>query len=120
MFSICILVSQLAGLLISGLDLPMVSKFDSSRAAYYGLALTVSNLLPIPFAAIVNTFIPVVKAIYAEQDRSRLGEVLTGTTRYANVFLGVLILYSKSVYLPCCTGGCDRITRSTSYPWQRS
>ena len=91
-FSTGMMISQLAGLLIAGLDLPIVSRFDFKETAYYGLALTASNLLLIPFAAVVTAFMPVVTAIHAERNPWRLGEVLGRITRYANNLLGVLVL----------------------------
>ena len=92
-FSIGMMVSQLAGLLISGMDLPIVSAFDFPHAAYYGLALTASNLLLVPFGALTGPLMPIVTAVHAKGDARRLGEMVIKITRWGNVLLGLLVLF---------------------------
>ncbi len=92
-FSIGMMVAQFAGLLISGMDLPMVSAFDFPRAAYYGLALTASNLLLVPFGAMTAPLMPVVTSVHAQGDARRLGQVVIDITRWGNVLLGSLVFF---------------------------
>ncbi|MFT4114374.1 lipopolysaccharide biosynthesis protein [Silvibacterium sp.] len=93
MFSLGMMVSQLAGLLISGMDLPLVSAFDFPQTAYYGLALTASNLLLVPFASITGPLMPLVTSVHAKGDARRLGEVVIEITRWGNILLGLLVLF---------------------------
>jgi O-antigen/teichoic acid export membrane protein len=92
-FSIGMMVSQLAGLLISGMDLPMVSAFDFPQAAFYGLALTASNLLLVPFGALTGPLMPIVTSVHARGDARRLGDTVIEITRWGNVLLGLLVLF---------------------------
>lgn len=92
-FSIGMMLSQLAGLLISGLDMPLVSAFDFPQAAYYGLALTASNLLLVPFGALTGPLMPIVTSVHATGNARRLGQVVMQITRWSSLLLGQLVLF---------------------------
>ncbi|MEK6396455.1 MAG: hypothetical protein V4734_00075, partial [Terriglobus sp.] len=92
-FSIGMMLSQLAGLLISGLDLPLVSAFDFPQAGYYGLALTASNLLLVPFGAMTGPLMPIVTSVHATGNARRLGQVVLEITRWSSLLLGQLVLF---------------------------
>jgi O-antigen/teichoic acid export membrane protein len=92
-FSSTMMLTQLTALLITGLDLPIVTAFDFPNAAYYAVAATVSNLLLVPFGAIVGAFMPVAAGMHAAGDAERLGLLTLRATRYATVILCLLTLF---------------------------
>src|SRR6185437_7758378 len=53
-FGASLMVSQLCGLLITGLDMPVVAAFAFPSAAYYALASTVTNMLTVPQIAVTS------------------------------------------------------------------
>lgn len=83
---------QLASLLITGMDMPVVAAFDFRAAAYYAVAATVSSMLIAPQSAIVTTLVPVASGLSATEPPERLGQVVIRTTRYANAILCLLTL----------------------------
>ena len=91
-FSSTMMATQLTALLITGLDLPIVTAFDFANAAYYAIASTASNLLLLPFSAIMGSFMPVAAAIHVAGDPDRLGALTLRATRYATVILCLLSL----------------------------
>lgn len=86
-FSSAMVVSQLSGLLISGLDLPIVAAWDFHNAGYYALAALVSNMLVVPQGAILSTIVPMMSAMTMGESALRTGRVLIQTTRLANALL---------------------------------
>ena len=86
------LVSQFSSILIAGLDMPVVAAFDFRSAAYYGVALTLTSALTVPFGAIISTLLPVAAGVSACNDPQRLGHVLVKTTRIGSVLLCLLTL----------------------------
>lgn len=83
---------QLASLLITGMDMPVVAAFDFRAAAYYAVAATVSNMLIVPHSAIVTTLVPVASGLSATEPPERLGQIVIKTTRYASAILCLLTL----------------------------
>jgi len=86
------LVAQFSSILITGMDLPIVAGFDFRSAAYYGVAATLSNALIVPYAAMVNTLMPIAAGMSANDDPKRLGQVLLKTTRFATALLCLISL----------------------------
>jgi O-antigen/teichoic acid export membrane protein len=86
-FSAATFVSQFSALLISGLDLPIVAAFDFHNAGYYALAIIASNLLPVPFGAVLSTLVPTLSSMSAGEPAPRMGQVLLRTTRLATALL---------------------------------
>ncbi len=82
-----IIVSQLSGLLISGLDLPIVAAWDFRNAGYYALAALVSNMLVVPQSAVLTTIVPMMSAMTMGDQAERMGRILIRTTRLATALL---------------------------------
>jgi O-antigen/teichoic acid export membrane protein len=86
-FSSAAMASQLSGLLISGLDLPIVAAWDFHNAGYYALAALVSNMLVVPQGAVLTTIVPMMSAMTMGEQAERMGRVLLRTTRLATALL---------------------------------
>jgi O-antigen/teichoic acid export membrane protein len=86
-FCSTIFVSQFCMLLISGLDMPIVVAFDFRSAAYYAVAITLSNFLSVPHGAIVSTVMPVAAGIGPNETAERIGQILQKATRFATAIL---------------------------------
>ena len=84
------MASQLGMLLISGLDLPIVVAFDFRNAGYYALATTASNMLLVPFGAVLSTLVPLLSGMSMDGDAERMGRVLVRTTRLSTAMLALL------------------------------
>jgi O-antigen/teichoic acid export membrane protein len=91
-FCSAMLVSQLAVLLITGLDMPVVVAFDFRSAAYYAVATTASNMLIAPYGAILNALLPVAANLSATNSPERMGLALRKITRYGTAILVLLTL----------------------------
>ena len=91
-FCLALFATQLSGLLIMGLDIPIVAAFDFRSAGYYAVAATVSTMLSVPQAAVVNTLMPVAAGISATADPQRLGSLLIKATRYSSAILCLIML----------------------------
>ncbi len=101
------LATQLGGVLITGLDMPIVAAFDFHSAAYYAVAATVSTMLTVPQSAVVNTLIPVAAGISATSDPDRLGAFVLKTTRYSTAILCLIVfplLLGMSAFLRVWVG----------------
>lgn len=90
-FCSAIFATQLGGVLINGLDMPIVAAFDFHSAAYYAVAATVSTMLTVPQAAIVNTLVPIAAGISATSNPRRLGSFVVKTTRYSTAILCLVV-----------------------------
>jgi O-antigen/teichoic acid export membrane protein len=86
------LVTIFGSILVSGLDLPIVTAFAFSSAAYYAVATTISNMLIVPFGAIVSTIMPVTSGLSADVSPERMGSALLRTSRYAMALLSLIAL----------------------------
>ena len=102
-FTIAILLTQLSSLLISGLDMPIVTGFDLPHAAFYAIAINVSNTLLISFGAVVNPLMPVAAGAHTRNDPRYLGDMLLRTTRYALCLLYVMSLFLILALRPLLT-----------------
>ena len=91
-FCSAMVVSQFSSILITGMDMPIVAAFDFRTAAYYGIATTLSNILVVPFGAVVNTLIPVAAGASIVNDPLKLGEMLYKATRFSTALLCLIIL----------------------------
>lgn len=90
-FCSAIFATQLGGVLINGLDMPIVAAFDFHSAAYYAVAATVSTMLTVPQAAVVNTLVPIAAGISAISNPKRLGSFVVKTTRYSTSILCLIV-----------------------------
>ena len=91
-FSAATIVSQFSTLLITGLDLPIVAAFDFESTSYYSVAVTLSNMLVVPYAAIVSTIMPLTAGVMGEDAELRRGEMMFRTTRFATPLLCLITL----------------------------
>lgn len=91
-FCSAMFVAQFSSILVTGMDMPIVVAFDFQSAAYYGVAATLSNVLIVPYGAIVFTLLPVAAGISASDDPQRLGQVLLKTTRFATALLCLIAM----------------------------
>jgi O-antigen/teichoic acid export membrane protein len=91
-FCSSMLVSQFSSLLVTGMDMPVVTAFDFRAAAYYGIASILSNVLAVPHLAIVSSLLPVAAEISAKEDPDRLGQVLLKMTRVGTSVLCLITL----------------------------
>jgi O-antigen/teichoic acid export membrane protein len=86
------LASQFGTLLISGLDLPIVAAFDFPSLAYYSVATTFSNMLVVPYGAIVSTIMPLAAGIVGEDEEQRRGAALIRSSHLANALLCLMAM----------------------------
>jgi O-antigen/teichoic acid export membrane protein len=91
-FCAAMFATQLSAVLITGLDMPVVTAFDFRHAAYYAVAATAGSMLAAPQAAVVTTLIPVASGLSTTESPQRLGQIVLKTTRYANAVLCLLTL----------------------------
>jgi O-antigen/teichoic acid export membrane protein len=81
------LVAQISGLFIAGLDLPIVAAWDFSNAGYYAIAIIVSNMLTVPYGAVLSTLVPIISSRSAEESPESMGRVTLRTTRLSTGLL---------------------------------
>jgi O-antigen/teichoic acid export membrane protein len=106
-FCSAMLASQLAALLVSGLDMPIVVSFDFGSAAYYAVATTASNMLIAPQGAILNALLPVAANLSARNSPETMGLALRKITRYGMSILILLTLplvFGMSAFLHLWVG----------------
>lgn len=87
-----LLANQFCYRLIGGLDLPIVAIFDFRNAAYYAVAVILSQILIVPCGAAIYSIQPVVSSVSARGTPGRLGEALIKLTRWSNAILALLTL----------------------------
>lgn len=78
-----------AMLLVSGLDLVLVARFDFSAVGAFAVAAGLLALLQGAQAALINVFLPVAAALDAQGDRERLAHLLLRATRWNLLALGI-------------------------------
>jgi O-antigen/teichoic acid export membrane protein len=81
------LASQIGSILISGLDVPIVAAWDFSNTGYYAIAAMVSNMLAVPYSAVLSTLIPLLSSRTASESPETMGRMLIRTMRIANALL---------------------------------
>lgn len=81
------LASQVGNILITGLDVPIVAAWDFSNTGYYAIAAIVSNMLAVPYSAVVSTLIPLLSSRTASESPETMGRILIRTLRIANALL---------------------------------
>jgi O-antigen/teichoic acid export membrane protein len=91
-------VWYLSMILISGLDLIVVARFDYAATAYYATAVVLTNVVVLAQNAIFAALLPASAVLSAREDSHRLGTLLVSSTRY-----GMLILLFMA--LPLILGG---------------
>lgn len=81
-------------LMVSGLDLGIVAKFDYHATAYYAVAATLTGFVTQIQGAIFAALLPASAVLSARADAKKLGTVLISSTRY-----GMLILFATALPL---------------------
>jgi O-antigen/teichoic acid export membrane protein len=82
------LAAWFAGMLmVSGLDLAIVAKFDYPATAYYAVAATLIGFVAQTQGAIFASLLPASAILSARGDAKKLGEVLITSTRYGMFIL---------------------------------
>ena len=87
LFCSSMLVAQLSGLLVTGMDLPIVAAYDFPASGYYAAATMFCNMFTVPYMAILGAFIPVTAGLAATKSSGQLGDVLIQMTRYSTLLL---------------------------------
>jgi O-antigen/teichoic acid export membrane protein len=85
-------VWSFAMLLVSGLDLVLVARFDFAAVGAFAIAAGLVNLLQGVQGVIMNAFLPVAATLDAQGDRPRLVRLLLRTTRWNLLSLGIALL----------------------------
>ncbi|MGH9588343.1 MAG: lipopolysaccharide biosynthesis protein [Acidobacteriaceae bacterium] len=86
-FCAAALASQIGSILISGLDVPIVAAWDFSNTGYYAIAAMVSNMLAVPYSAVLSTLIPLLSSRTASESPETMGRMVIRTMRIANALL---------------------------------
>lgn len=97
-FCFSVAVWSAAMLMISGLDLSVVGRFDYSATAYYAVAASLTNFVTLAQSSIFAALLPASAVLNARDDAKKLGSVLIDATRY-----GMLLLLAMAV--PLLMGG---------------
>lgn len=93
-YSTSLTVWSFAMLLVSGLDLVLVARFDFAAVGAFAIAAGLANLLQGAQTVVMNAFLPVAAALDAKGDRPALIRLLLRTTRWNLLSLGgVLAMY---------------------------
>ncbi|MBK9794915.1 MAG: hypothetical protein IPP58_00170 [Holophagaceae bacterium] len=85
-------VWNFAMLLVSGLDLILVARFEFSSVGAFSIATSFLGLLVGSQTAIFNVFLPAGAALHAQGEQGRLRVLLLDTTRWNFLFLGLIII----------------------------
>jgi O-antigen/teichoic acid export membrane protein len=86
-YSGALVIWYLGLLLVSGLDMSIVGIFDYTAAAYYAVAVTLTNLVVQTQGAIFATLLPASAALKARGRSQELGTLLVSSTRYGMFIL---------------------------------
>lgn len=81
-------VWSFAMLLVSGLDLALVARFDFPAVGAFAIASGLLALLIGAQSAVMSVFLPAGAALDAQGNRERLGDLLLSTTRWNLLLLG--------------------------------
>jgi O-antigen/teichoic acid export membrane protein len=93
-YSTSLTVWSFAMLLVSGLDLVLVARFDFPAVGAFAIAAGLANLFQGAQGVVMNAFLPVAATLDANGDRAGLIRLLLTTTRWNLLSLGfVLGLY---------------------------
>lgn len=90
-YSTSLTVWSFAMLLVSGLDLVLVARFDFAAVGAFAIATGLVNLLQGGQGVVMNAFLPVAAALDAQGDRAGLIRLLLRTTRWNLLSLGVAL-----------------------------
>jgi O-antigen/teichoic acid export membrane protein len=74
-------------LMVSGLDLAIVARFDYPATAYYAVAATLTGFVTQTQGAIFASLLPASAVLSARGDAQKLGAVLITSTRYGMIIL---------------------------------
>ncbi len=78
---------MIAGLLISGLDVLIVGRFDYGSTGYYGLASSATNFMLVIVGGLFAPLMPAISSLQAQQTQGQIGQLTIKSTRYCALFL---------------------------------
>lgn len=90
-YSTSLTVASFAMLLVSGLDLALVARFDFPAVGAFAIGAGLANLLQGAQTVVMNAFLPVAAGMDARGDRHALIRLLLRTTRWNLLSLGVAL-----------------------------
>ena len=79
----------IAGLLISGLDVLIVGRYDYRNTGYYGIASTATNFMMLVIGGLFSPLVPAVSALQTQQTRHHTGKLTIEATRYCTLLLSL-------------------------------
>jgi O-antigen/teichoic acid export membrane protein len=91
-YSVALAVWFAGMLMVGGLDLTIVAKFDYSATAFYAVAATLTGFVAQAQGAIFAALLPASAVLSARNDARKLGQVLTTSTRYGMFILLAMVL----------------------------
>jgi len=97
-YSTSLSVWRLAMLMVTGLDVVIVARFDFPAAGAFAIAAGIVLLLQGAQAAVVSVLLPVSAALFARGETARLGALLFITTRWN------ILAYGVAAALLCLAG----------------
>jgi O-antigen/teichoic acid export membrane protein len=78
---------MIAGLLISGLDVLIVGRFDYGSTGYYGLASSATNFMLLIVGGLIGPLLPAISSLQAQQTHGQIGQLTIKSTRYCALLL---------------------------------
>jgi O-antigen/teichoic acid export membrane protein len=106
-YSSVLSVWVIAGLLISGLDVLIVGRYDYVNTGYYGIASSIANFMLLVIGGMFGPLIPAISSIQAQQTRSQIGQLMIQTTRYCallNCMFGLPLAFGAYTVLKLWIG----------------
>ncbi len=115
-YSLALAVWFAGMLMVSGLDLSIVAKFDYPATAYYAVAATLTSFMAQVQGAMFAALLPASAILSARNDAQKLGAVLISSTRYGMLILlaMALPLMAAGRFLLRIWVGADYATHSTA------
>jgi O-antigen/teichoic acid export membrane protein len=80
----------LAGLLVSGLDILIVGRYDYKNTGFYAVASSVTNFMLLVVGSIFGPILPAVSSLQAGSTPTQIGDLLVRVTRYCTLLLCLL------------------------------
>lgn len=79
----------IAGLLISGLDVLIVGRYDYANTGYYGIASTATNFMMFVIGGLFSPLVPAVSSLQTQQTHHQIGKLTIEATRYCALLLSL-------------------------------
>ena len=79
----------IAGLLISGLDVLIVGRYDYRNTGYYGIASTATNFMIFVIGGLFSPLVPALSSLQTQQTHHQIGKLTIEATRYCALLLSL-------------------------------